>query len=85
MRELIWVPLVLAAIGTVLACLVSLIGRKRGKRNTSSGDFSKDGISSLLPKTERDVDARERLPHLKMQNGSYRFGDVRLTLRQYDF
>lgn len=85
MREMIWMPLALAAIGTVLAFLVSLVGNKRRKDNAALSVAMYEGVSCLRPKTQRDSVARERLPHLKMQNGSYGLGEVRLTLRQCDF
>lgn len=84
MEDSIWVPMALAAMGTTLAFAASLLGHKTRGRGAYPIDASDDGVSSLRPRTERDSDAQERLPYLKMRNGSYRLGKVRLTLRQYD-
>jgi hypothetical protein len=85
MREMIWVPLAVAAIGTVLTFLVSLVGNKRRKDSAALSAAKNESVSCLRPKTRRDCNARNRLPHLRIQSGSYRLGEVRLALRQCDF
>ena len=82
---MVWVPLAVAVLGTAVAGLMSLADHRRERRDRPSHHAAREGVSSLMPKTERDVDARERLPHLKMRNGDYELGEVRLTLRQSDF
>jgi hypothetical protein len=82
---MVWVPLAVAVLGTAVAGLMSLADHRRKKGDHPSHRAAREGVLSLMPRTEHDVDARERLPHLKMRNGDYELDEVRLTLRQSDF
>lgn len=101
MDNVTWLALGVAIFGTAVSFLMTMAERRiqkypRDTQTKTSPDsitspgldldaLARSGIDCLRPKTVKDEDAKARLPHLMMHNGSYCLGEVKLTLRQSSF
>lgn len=85
MSESIFTPLVMAALGVLVAFASSVISTRHFQHKGTVDQTTTYVHESLQPKTEDDEDAKARLPHLMMRNGSYPLGRVNLQSRQSDF
>lgn len=85
MSESLFTPLVMAAVGVLVAFATSVVSTHRIQHKGSVDQTTAYIQESLQPKTEDDADAKARLPYLMMRNGSYPLGKVALRPRQSGF